>query len=60
MAGAVVGRGPKVGGLALGSLIVLALGVATWFVLETMFPALARLIRGPMMAAQSPLLGPGF
>jgi len=35
------------GGLALGTFLMLALGVSLWWVLDTMFPALGRFVRGP-------------
>ncbi len=43
-----IGKGPKVpGGLPLGTFLALALGVALWWVVDTLFPALGRFVRGP-------------
>lgn len=45
---AFVGKGPRVpGGLALGTFLALALGVSLWWIVDTLFPALGRAVRGP-------------
>ncbi len=47
MARGIVGRGPKVpGGLALGTFLALATGVALWWVVDSLFPPLGNAVRG--------------
>ncbi len=44
----VVGRGPEVPGtgVAIGTFLVLGLGVAMWWILDTLFPQLGIFVRG--------------